>query len=185
MKPLELDPIMLSEILSLGQLKSYPQGYLWEEKKPRTFPLLFIRKGAIRAYSKGDNGEITHYISIEGEFCCIDSFFSGVPTSMHMEVLEDSEVTEIYRDALHNLYKKQPAAQQFGRLLAEYQIFVVETNYKIISQKSAKERYRLFQQLYPHINGRFPLKHTASWLQIDQATLSRVRANKQRQVNLH
>ncbi len=183
MKPSGITHAMLHEVLSLGRPKNYHQGHLFGEKKHGTSVLIFIRKGAIRIFTKVESGEITHSISVEDEFCCSNSFFSDVPVSAQLEALESVDVIEIHREKLHDLYIRQPETLQFGRFLAEAQMHIVESNYQIISQKSATERYRLFQQFYPHINGRFPLKHIASWLQIDQATLSRVRSKKKRQMN--
>jgi CRP/FNR family transcriptional regulator, anaerobic regulatory protein len=175
-----LNKLILNDVLNLGHRKTYPQGYVFGDSERHFAPLLFIEKGAIRTYSNQLHGEITHWISVENEFSCTDRFFTGETGEMVMEVLESTDVVEIDRDVLHHNYKIKPTMQEFGRKLAERRLKILEINYQMISEKSAVSRYRFFQSHYPHINGRFMLKYIATWLQIDQATLSRVRGLKKK-----
>jgi CRP/FNR family transcriptional regulator, anaerobic regulatory protein len=176
--PNGINKITLNEVLTLGHRKTYQQGQHIGDSERSFAPLLFIEKGAIRTYSHLLHGEITHWISIENEFSCTDKFFTGESGDMVMEVLETAEVVEIDRDVLHRTYLLKPSMQEFGRRLAEKRLKILEINYQMISEKSAVKRYRFFQEHYPHLNGRFMLKYIATWLQIDQATLSRVRGLK-------
>ncbi len=168
---------LLNEVLALGLRKQYKKGQLFKDTPTLMTPLYYIEKGVIISLSPVEEGYTTYWISTEHEFVFHNSFFmpEPVPDPMILEAIENLEVIEIRRDVLYQAYQTQPLLMEFGRLLAEYKMNCLETTNKIISNKSALKRYQLFQQLMPQINGRVPLKHIAHWLQMDQATLSRVR----------
>ncbi len=178
LKPFEIKPAVLEQVLSLGATKHYDRGHLFFDTMLAVNPLLYIRKGVVRNFYRLDDLEMTNCISVEGEFACTDSFFSGVSGNTFLKAVDAIEVIEIKRDVLHEAYRDYPFLERFGRLLAESHLRVMERNCLIISTKSALERYQLFLKWYPHLNGRIPLKYVASLLNLDQATLSRVRGKK-------
>jgi hypothetical protein len=60
-------------------------------------------------------------------------------------------------------------------LLQEAYSRVIEHN-MMLQSMDAKERYQYFMNKYPHLIQRVNLGHIATYLSINQATLSRIRA---------
>ena len=178
LKPFDLQPHVLEQVLSLGVKRTYKRGYLFMEGHASANLLIFVQKGVVRNFFLLEGAELTSCVSIENEFACSLNFFTGTSEETFLEALEPLEVIEIRRDQLHLAYQRTPALEHFGRLLAEYQLGIFERNYLIISEKSAWKRYHLFLGWYPHLDGRVPLKYIASLLKLDQATLSRARGRR-------
>ncbi len=175
LEPLELHGEILDRVLSLGVKKTYKRGHLFMDGPTSANLLLFVQKGAMRSYFTRADYTLTYWISIENEFSCAVNFFTGDSGQTFLEAIEPLEVVELKRDQLHLAYQQDPIMENFGRLLAENQLRILERNYLMICEKSAAKRYNLFLNSYPHLNGRVHLKYIASLLKMDQATLSRVR----------
>ncbi len=185
LRQLNVHTPICDRILSLGTPQVYARGHLFFETTHKPAPLLFIKKGVVRNFYRPDEVETTHWISAEGEFSCTQSFFSHSLGCTSLEVLEAAEVIEIRRETLDMAYRDDPSLEQFGRLLAEYYVRILARNYRMLGTKSAAERYHLFCRWYPHLDGRVALKHIATLLHLDQATLSRVRGKKQRSAQMN
>ncbi len=178
LKPFDMPPEVLDQILNLGTRRTYKRGHLFSDSLSPV-NLFYVRKGAMRNFSCVDECELTYWINVENEFSCAVNFFTGTTNETFLEAIETSEVIELRRDQLLQAYLNDPAVEHFGRLLAEYQLRVLEHNHLISSDKNAFNRYNMFLDCYPHLNGRVPLKYIASLLNLDPATLSRVRARMQ------
>ncbi len=175
LEPFEVSPDMLNRVLNLGVKKTYKRGHLFMDGPSSSNLLLFVQKGAMRSYFSHAEYDLTYWINVENEFSCTLNFFTGDSGQTFLEAIEPLEVVEIKRDQLQQAYLVDPTIDQFGRLLAESQLRVLQRNYQMICEKSAAKRYNLFLDAYPHLNGRVHLKYIASLLKMDQATLSRVR----------
>lgn len=180
LEPFDLHADVLGRVLNLGVKKTYKRGHLFMDSPTSSNLLLFLQKGATRNFFRAGDLDLTYWISIENEFTCTVNFFTGTPGETYLEALETLEVVEVKRDQLHLAYQQEPLLEHFGRLLAEHQLRILERNYLMISEKSASKRYHLFEDSYPHLNGRVSQKYVASLLKMDQATLSRVRRKDNR-----
>ncbi|MEO6039186.1 MAG: Crp/Fnr family transcriptional regulator [Saprospiraceae bacterium] len=175
LEPFVLPPDLLERVLRIGVKKIYNRGHRFINGQSPANLLFFVQKGAIRNCLRQEEFELTFWIGIEQDFFCTIGFFSGTAAENFLEVMETLEVVEIKRDQLQQAYLQDPGLERFGRLLAEYQLQVLERNHRLIREKSALKRYHLFLDSYPQLNGRVHQKYLASLLNLDQATLSRVR----------
>jgi CRP-like cAMP-binding protein len=103
------------------------------------------------------------------------SFLSGNPSAFNIDCLEDTEVLQITKPNLDQLYNEVPKMNQYFRLLLEKAL--ITTNQRIIAslRKTAAERYLEFLEKYPHIDQRVSNHQIASFLGITPQSLSRVR----------
>jgi CRP-like cAMP-binding protein len=140
----------------------------------------FIVKGMMRSFSLNDEGgETTVWFMKEGDVAVsIRSFFLQEPSEEFIEVLEDVLLVYVNYEELQTAYKLYPEFNIVGRLITEKYYVQSEERMVVIRNKSARERYDHMLQLYPEILLRVPSKHIASYLDIDQATLSRLKGRK-------
>lgn len=137
----------------------------------------YIKSGLFRSFIFTDDGDevTTHFFQPGTVVISMDSFNRQVPAKENIVALEDSELLVLTYKKVNELYQKVPVWQQITKDVDEFK-FQDQLNRSISFQTlSATERYQLFCQNYPEIIKKVALRHIASYLGIDIATLSRIR----------
>ncbi len=137
----------------------------------------FVVNGLTRTYEVDEKGQ-EHILQFGMEDWWIGdlySFLSGKPSAFHVDCLQDTEVLQISKSNLDQLYTEVPKMNQYFRLLLEKAL--ITTNQRIIAglHKTAAERYLEFLEKYPRIVQRVSNHQIASFLGITPQSLSRVR----------
>ncbi|SDT68313.1 cAMP-binding domain of CRP or a regulatory subunit of cAMP-dependent protein kinases [Mucilaginibacter mallensis] len=137
----------------------------------------FIQQGLVRSYSLTNEGdEYTLGCMHEGSFISESlSFIQQVPSSVNVHALEDTVLICITYAKLQELYIKYPVFEKFARMLYEERLSRVKAGTLYRVQLSATERYIHFINTQPELIKRVPLKYIASYLNITDSTLSRIR----------
>jgi len=142
--------------------------------------LYFIVKGLGRVYYVRDGNDISDYFAMDKMFIGgIPSYFTGQPSYKAIELLEDSEVIEIYNYEFEKLCDKYHKIEKCGRKMAIFAFLECQTELEAIRFLTVKERYYQFEKKYPGITNRAPLKHIATYLGTTQVSISRIRAGIQ------
>ena len=142
----------------------------------------FIVNGLTRTYEVDEKGQ-EHILQFGMEDWWIGdmySFLSGKPSAFNIDCLEDTEVLQITKPNLEQLYSEVPKMNQYFRQLLEKAL--ITTNQRIIAslRKTAAERYLEFLEKYPRIDQRVSNHQIASFLGITPQSLSRVRRDLSR-----
>jgi CRP-like cAMP-binding protein len=137
----------------------------------------FIQQGLVRSYSLTNEGnEYTLGCMHEGSFISESfSFSQQVPSSVNVHALEDTVVICLSYAKLQELYIKYPVFEKFARMLYEERLARVKAGTLYRVKLSATERYIHFINTQPELIKRVPLKYIASYLNITDSTLSRIR----------
>ena len=136
----------------------------------------FIRKGAIRAFMKDGNKEITTWITVENELVTsIAGLNIQQPSKEFIQALEPSELLVMSYDDLEMLYRLHPEFNIIIRKLLQRYYHDAENRAFICRIPKADQRYRHFVETQPHLANRIPLRYIASYLGLALETLSRVR----------
>lgn len=137
----------------------------------------FVAKGFMRSFSV-DNKGADHIIQIACEGHWIGdlySIFTGKPSHLCIEAIEDTVVLLIESDRLEELYIQVPPLERYFRktLQAAY----VNTLQRLSSTLSepAEVRYTKLIKDQPSLLKRVPLGYIASYLGITPESLSRIR----------
>lgn len=138
-----------------------------------------VASGLLRTFIVNDNADdITTAFHQPGNLVLsAESFNKCIPSTENIVALEDSLVLQILAKDWLMLYEKIPQ----WRIICNEASH--EVNYKLANRATtfqtltAKERYLQFIDTNPLIAQKAPLKHIASYLGIDNATLSRIRKN--------
>ena len=107
-----------------------------------------------------------------------ESFNNQVPSKENITALVDSEISTITYEKQKELYRLVPAWQNICKDLADFKSREMISRSVQFQTLSASERYDLFCKENPEIVQKVALKHIASYLGIDIATLSRIRKKK-------
>jgi CRP-like cAMP-binding protein len=139
--------------------------------------LAFVTSGMLRSFVYDDDADevTTHFFLTGNVLISIDSFNNQVAAKENIVAVEDSELLVISYEEMNELMTTVPVWQQIAKDVDEYK-FSEQMKRSIRFQTlSASERYQLLLQKKPEIVQKAPLRHIASYLGMDIATLSRIR----------
>ena len=142
--------------------------------------LYFINKGCMRTYYLTLTGsEKTRYIAVEGiVITALNSFISQTASFEFIDSLEDVELLCISRSAFYRLAEKYPEWGKFYLRLLEFAYIYQNKKIEELVTLSAGERYALLMKEYPGYIKRLSNKILASYLDITQETLSRLKSRQ-------
>ncbi|WP_277014819.1 Crp/Fnr family transcriptional regulator [Flavobacterium lindanitolerans] len=145
------------------------------ESSQRTF---FVGKGCLRIFFLTEDGqEATRYFAFENQFAtALTSFITENPSAEFIQAVEATELLYISHDDFYHLLEIIPEWEKFYRSYLE-KAYVNNTN-RLMSfiTMNARERYRQLLNQDPIIVKRLPNKMVASYLNISQETLSRLKS---------
>jgi CRP-like cAMP-binding protein len=138
----------------------------------------YILSGLTRTYEVDDKGQ-EHVVQFGLEDWWVGdlySFLTETPTTYNVDCLEDTEVLQINKQNLEELYARVPKMERHFRIMIQ-NAYIASTR-RILStlMKPAGERYNEFIRKYPNIEQRVPNHQIASYLGITPQSLSRIRA---------
>jgi CRP-like cAMP-binding protein len=137
----------------------------------------FVTSGLLRAYTV-DGQQHEHVLMFAAEDWWISdlySFITGLPSTLHIEALEDSEIICIEKQSLEKLYAEVPAFERLMRILFQNAFVAQQQRILASISQTAEERYAAFIKKYPQLEQRIPQTQIASYLGMSPETLSRIR----------
>jgi CRP-like cAMP-binding protein len=172
---------VLEDVLRHFQHVEYPKNYfLLKAGKPCKY-LWFMTKGAVRYFYTNDQGkEMNTWFSLDTQIITdTTSFVKQEPAQESIQLMEDSELYSIeYANIQTLLQNHHSFALWYIRLVELHYISQIEDRIADLQFLDAKERYQKLLNLCPDITNRISLGNIASYLNITQETLSRIRAGK-------
>ena len=140
--------------------------------------LFFVKKGCIRIFFINEEGqESTRFLAFENHFAsALVSFITETSSIEYVQALEDCELLYINRTDFFTLLETIPVWEKFYRHYLEF-AYVTNTN-RLMSfiTMDAKTRYENLLKERPIVVKRLPNKVVASFLNISQETLSRLKS---------
>ena len=138
--------------------------------------IYFLNKGATRNYFIKDGKDFTVDFLFEGSFVtAYYSFITREPSSVYIELLDDTETVVISYEQLQRFYKKYHYGEKIGRLIAESQYVKRLRREMELLSLTAEERYVTLLKKDPVLVSNLSVKHLSSYLGIQPESLSRIR----------
>ncbi|MCL7762210.1 Crp/Fnr family transcriptional regulator [Polaribacter sp. Z014] len=138
----------------------------------------FVKKGCLRLFYINEEGkDVTRYIAFENQFATeLVSFITNEPAQETIQVIEKSELLYITHDDFRHLMTIVPKWKDFYSIYLEKAY--VNNSKRLISFTTldASERYKQLFKINPNIVKRLPNKIVASYINISQETLSRIKS---------
>lgn len=138
----------------------------------------FVHKGCFRAYYIDEAGHehITKFAAEGWWITDIQSYFSGLPATLYVESLENSEVVVMQKSTLEELYERIPQLNKYFRLV--YQKALLNSNQRVLRtiSNTARGHYLQFIEQYPNIEQRVPQYMIASYLGVTPEFLSKIKS---------
>lgn len=146
----------------------------------------FVNEGCLRLFHMGVNG-VEHILQFAPEdywVADIGSFYEEVPTSLHIEALEPSEVWQISKPDLTATFATHPGFDRVFRVMMERAFIKLQKRVLLDISATAEEKYLAFVENYPQLVNRLPQTQIASFIGITPEFLSKIRKNLSRQKGL-
>jgi CRP-like cAMP-binding protein len=146
----------------------------------------FVTKGCLKTYYLDKNG-FEHIIDFSIEEWWADdlySFLTQTAARSNIKAIEDTDILQIGKIDLENIYQKIPKFERFFRVLFQNAYISQREQINLALSASAEERYLLFMKQKPYAEKRFPQKDIASYLGVTPQFLSTLK-KKLSKVNVH
>lgn len=137
----------------------------------------YVNSGCLREYTIDSKGteHIIQFAIEDWWVSDLNSFLSGLPATLNIDTMEDSEVLLLEKSARENLFEEVPQMEKFFRLLLEANYVATHKRVADSLSASAEERYLKFIKTYPKLFEKIPQNQIASYLGITPQSLSRIR----------
>lgn len=140
--------------------------------------MFFVGQGCLRIFFINEDGQdATRYLAFENNFAtALVSFITNKPSLEYIQALEHTELLYITQLDFYTLLEEIPVWEKFYRHYLEM-AYVNNTN-RLMSfiTMDAGERYRELLAINPKLVNRLSNKMVASYLNISQETLSRLKS---------
>lgn len=177
-KRIDLTPSECELITSYFKPKKYRKHqYILQEGEVCRMET-FIVSGCTRTYEIDDKGQ-EHVLQFGMEGWWVGnmySFLSETESDINIDCLQDTEVLQITKSNLEELYDRVPKMERYFRILVQNAYIAAMNRISSNLTLSALERYREFISRYPAIEQLVPNHQIASYLGITPQSLSRVRS---------
>ena len=161
------------KMLSVVKLK---KNEVWEPIGATGKNMGFVNKGILRQYYVKDGEEFTELFFSENDFFGnFISYLKQEPTNLIIEALEPCEIVCMTFENLQKLYDIIPAAERFGRLMAEQRLIEMHDKTSSFLMDSPEERYEKLMNTKPEIIQRVKQYYIAQYIGIRPESLSRIR----------
>ena len=172
----------MSEALSekirvITKIENYPAGsFILKEGQVCTKACLVV-KGLARSFYVTEGKDITSRFMDEG-FIITSwiSYYTQKPSNEFIVAEEDTILACIEYNAIQKIYKEIPESNIIGRKQTEYAFYLSEQRTQMLRKHTAEEKYKFFLDNHPSLLQRVPLKQIATYLGMNEETLSRVRS---------
>ena len=172
---------ILKEVADCFRVIELPKNYILLRQGRVCRELWFMTAGVVRHFYTNDDGkELNTWFSIDQDIVgAIPSFANQVPSYESIQLLEDSILYAIDYQSVQSLLKKHHAFALWYIRVAEQKYYAqIEDRIGDLQFLDAKQRYQKLLSDHPNITNRISLGHIASFLNITQETLSRIRSGK-------
>lgn len=140
--------------------------------------MFFVVSGCLRIFFINEAGvDSTRHLIFEGGYAtALASFITEEPSFENVQALEDTEVLYISRNNFFHLLETIPTWEIFYRKYLEYAYINNTRRLKEFVTLDATERYRKLLAINPQVVRRLPNKIVATYINVSQETLSRLKA---------
>jgi CRP/FNR family transcriptional regulator, anaerobic regulatory protein len=144
----------------------------------------FVNSGILRAYYSDKSGKDTTVMFAVSDWWITDMFcfIKQQPAMLNIEAIEDSNILQLHKKDLDELYIRVPKFERFFRIIMENAY--IREQLRVIENLAlpAEERYKNFLTKYPQIAKQVSQKRIASYLGITPEFLSVLRGSQSKKI---
>jgi CRP-like cAMP-binding protein len=172
-----MSEVLSDRIRAITKIENYTAGSFILKEGQVCNKASMIVKGLARSYYINEGRDITSRFMDEG-FIITSwiSYYTQKPSNEFIEAAEDTIIACIEYKDIQKVYSEFPESNIIGRKQTEYAFYLSEQRTQLLRKHTAEEKYKFFLENNPSLLQRVPLKHIATYLGMNEETLSRVRS---------
>ena len=173
----KMDEELIEKVRSVAKISHYPKKTFLLRDGEVCDKACMVVEGLARAYYINEDKDITSRFMDEG-FIITSwiSYYHQQPGDEFIEALEDITLACIHYRDIQALYATFPQFNIVGRKQTEYSLHLAELRTRMLRKNTAEEKYKFFLENHPDLMLRVSLKHIATYLGMNEETLSRIRS---------
>ena len=173
---------LTEKIKTITKITSHPRKTILLKEGDVNNNACMVLSGLVRAYYLNEGKDITSRFMDEG-FIITSwiSFYTRKPGNEFLETQEDTSLACVHYNDIQKLYEEFPEFNIIGRKQVEYSFYMSELRTRMLRKHTAEEKYRFFLENHPNLMQRVSLKHIATYLGMNEETLSRIRTKYHKQ----
>lgn len=145
----------------------------------------YVDAGALRAFHVDKDGKESTIMFAISDWWITDMycFVTGQPAMQNIIAIEDSQVWQLQKEDLDQLYIAVPKFERFFRIIMQNAYIREQLRVLQSLSLSAEERYDIFISKYPQLMPHLTQKQIASYLGITPEFLSALRKGKKNRIS--
>ncbi len=172
-----LSAALQQHLLSIVKARTLKKQDFLLKKGQTCREIHFIMKGMLRCYYNLGDKEVSSWFMKEGDvIVSIDSFYNQSPSYEFIQALEDTETFYISFEELEDTRRRFPEFNYIGWKLTTDYLILWTRQLLAIRMRLAKERYQFLLDNHADLMQRVPSKYLASFLDLNEITLSKMKA---------
>lgn len=173
----QMDEVMTEKVRSHTKMTEYKSGAFILKEGQVCNKACMVAAGLVRSYYMNDGRDITSRFMEEGDIITSwPSYYKQQPGNEFIEATEDTILLCLNYTDIQKLYSEMPEFNIVGRRQVEHAFFLAEQRTQMLRKNTAEEKYKFFLENHPTLLQRVPLKHIATYLGMNEETLSRIRS---------
>ncbi|MEK7226111.1 MAG: Crp/Fnr family transcriptional regulator [Bacteroidota bacterium] len=173
----QMDEVMTERVRSLTKISEYKSGAFILKEGQVCNKACMVAEGLVRSYYMNDGRDITSRFMEEGSIITSwPSYYTQQPGNEFIEATEDTILLCLNYTDIQKLYSEMPEFNIVGRRQVEHAFYLAEQRTQMLRKHTAEEKYKFFLENHPTLLQRVPLKHIATYLGMNEETLSRIRS---------
>ncbi|HZE85050.1 MAG TPA: cyclic nucleotide-binding domain-containing protein [Puia sp.] len=171
-----MSPTLEAHLRSILTPKKYKEGEILLREGEVSKRIFYIEKGLVRSYYEVGEKDVSNWFMKEGDICIsVISFFGQLPSTDTIIALEDCELWGISHAQLEESYTLFPEFERHGRLISNRYYVMSEQRHQLIKRQTPIDKYTKLMDTNPDLISRITSLHLASFLNISDRTLRRIR----------
>jgi len=172
-----MSEVLSERIRAITKIEEYEAGSFILKEGQVCNKVSMVINGLARSFYINEEKDITSRFMDEG-FIITSwiSYYHQKPGDEFIEAMEDTTLACIHYRDIQSIYKEFPDFNIIGRKQTEYSLYLAEQRTRMLRKQTAEEKYKFFLDNHPNLMQRVALKYIATYLGMNEETLSRIRS---------
>ncbi|TAE84226.1 MAG: Crp/Fnr family transcriptional regulator [Bacteroidetes bacterium] len=167
----------IAHLIALSTPKLMHKGDFFIREGEICEEVAFVVNGTLRSFILAENGEeMTYCITFPNNLMtAYSSFITGQPTEENIQAVSTVELLIMSKNTINDLANTHVNWLKFLKVVAEQQYIELEKRIFQLQKNNAVKRYSELLKHQPEYVKHIPLNYLASYLNVTQRHLSRIR----------
>lgn len=167
----------IETISSFFEKEELSKNEILFEKGRKYQKIVFVATGVLHSFIYDNDGEtVTKTFITENDFFTeLDSFEKNQPCAFHVSAITDCTLLTLTKSNSQELSKQIPKWELSFKNEAMMAMNSMIKDQEFLAHGEAIDKYKHFVKHFPDLAQKVPLKYIASYLNITQSSLSRIR----------